>query len=89
MIILAISTGVLYVTLLIELFRLQDRHTKAETAWLEERRELLNRIQAPERIPVQASQDYVIPEREQDEWASVGTIVIDPDYGTKDDDDGG
>jgi hypothetical protein len=81
MIVLAVAAGVLYVTLLIELFRLQDRHAKAETAWTQERRELLNRIQRPEQLPVPEAQEFVIPERELDEWAKVGTLDVDPDYG--------
>jgi hypothetical protein len=61
------------------------RHFASQAkAWGEERRELLNRIQAPERIPVASAQVYEVPEREPDEWATVGTISIDPEYGLED-----
>lgn len=88
MIVLAAASAVLYVTLLIELWRLQDRHAKAEAAWTEERRELLNRIQAPERLPMQALEPLELPElteeqiRHQRAWQQIGEVVsIDESYG--------
>jgi hypothetical protein len=53
--------------------------------WAEERRELLNRIQAPSFIPTAPQYQFEAPEREPDEYARVGSIVIDPDYGLDDD----
>lgn len=46
----------------------------------EERRELLNRIQAPDRIPLPAM-SFEIPELEDDDSAVVGTITYDEHYG--------
>lgn len=60
-------------------------HTQSETAWTAERRELVSRIQAPDRIPIRETAEMVIPEREEDEWATVGRVDIDPDYGLNDD----
>jgi hypothetical protein len=51
----------------------------------EERRELLNRIQAPERIPLPAATFTDLPELEADESAAVGTITYDEDYGAEGD----
>ena len=42
--------------------------------WLSERRELLNRVQAPDRLPSLSNTDFVVPEREVDEFALVGSI---------------
>ena len=42
--------------------------------WLSERRELINRVQAPERLPNSLERDFVIPEPETDEFALVGVV---------------
>jgi len=48
-------------------------------------RTMADRVQAPERIPASdANWDYVIPEREPDEWAKVGSVEISDDYGLED-----
>ena len=48
-------------------------------------RTMADRVQAPERVPAgDASWDYVIPEREPDEWAKVGSVEISDDYGLED-----
>ena len=49
----------------------------------EERRELLNRIQAPDRIPLSAATFGDLPELEPDESAAVGTITYNEDYGAE------
>lgn len=75
----------LVVVLLVALLYAQQRaHANAETAWTVERRELVNRVQAPDRLPVEAQQMVEIPERQPDEWAKVGTVDIDPEYGLDD-----
>ena len=52
-----------------------------------ERRELADRIQAPERLPYRPAEDLVaIPEREPDDLHTVGSISIDPDWLTSDED---
>ena len=85
MTILAVASAVLYLTLLLELWRLQDRHAKAEAAWTRERRELLTRIQAPERIPILESEPLDMPEREPDQFGQVGEVLsISDTYGLED-----
>lgn len=42
--------------------------------WVEERRELLNRIQRPEYVPAAPVTDFQIPELEPDEFDLVGTL---------------
>lgn len=46
---------------------------------------MADRVQAPDRIPVRQVADFEIPERESDEWAKVGQVDVDPDYGLGDD----
>lgn len=74
---LAVALVAVVIVALRHIRSLEDRH-------IEERRELLNRIQAPERLPVPSVEKFEIPERDPDEWAQVGTITIDPDYGLDD-----
>ena len=50
--------------------------------YVEERRELLNRIQHPEIVPVKPAANYVVPEQEPDGWNEIGAIEFDPAYGT-------
>lgn len=57
-------------------------HREARRQWALERRELLERIQRPERIPVSAAADeeFEVPEMEPDESDAVGTIHwLEPD----------
>ena len=42
--------------------------------WLSERRELTDRVQAPERLPNVLTSDFVVPEVEPDEFNLVGVI---------------
>jgi hypothetical protein len=42
--------------------------------WLVERRELTDRVQAPERLPSAQTADFVLPEVELDEFNLVGVI---------------
>jgi hypothetical protein len=42
--------------------------------WLSERRELTNRVQAPDRLPSVQTADFVLPEVELDEFNLVGVI---------------
>lgn len=42
--------------------------------WLVERRELTDRVQAPERLPNAQTADFVLPEVELDEFNLVGVI---------------
>lgn len=76
---------VIVLGLILFLYAQQRAHQQAEAAWTAERRELVTRIQAPERIPVDASAAFVVPEREPDEWNKVGTVEIDDQYGLEDD----
>jgi hypothetical protein len=43
--------------------------------WASERSELLNRIQAPDRLPAAQIVDFEFPEPEPDEFNLVGTIA--------------
>lgn len=65
-------------------------HAVDADKWGSERRELLNRIQAPSHIPVTVPQDWEPSEDEDpDESALVNTIAYDDDFGTEDDLDAG
>ena len=60
---------------------------RAESSWARERSELLERIQRPEMRPAaQPVYEFEAPERERepDDWANVGTIRIDDQYGLDD-----
>jgi hypothetical protein len=59
---------------------------RSEARWTLERRELLNRIQRPEMVPLPTAEGFVVPERLPDEWAQVGQIDIDPEWGLSDED---
>jgi hypothetical protein len=52
---------------------LWDRR-QTESVWTAERRELLNRVQFPDRMPTEASAEFRLPELEPDEIGLVGTI---------------
>lgn len=84
-----LALGVLCLTLLAMIFSILRSHASetADRAAAYERtlQSMADRIQAPSRLPVRdGSVDYVIPEREPDEWAQVGQISINDDYGLED-----
>jgi len=54
-------------------------HAKQAEAWTRERRELLNRVQRPEVIPVSAGDGFAVPDTAPDEINLVGQIDFDPD----------
>jgi hypothetical protein len=56
-------------------YLLISSHREAQAQWVLERRELLNRIQAPQHIPLGSVSDFVVPEREEDGTELVGTIA--------------
>ena len=81
---LAVILAVLFLSYALVAGAIQ-RFGKEREAWLEERRELLNRIQAPERIPMPVSQPMELPDREPSQWAQVGQVVsIADSYGLED-----
>jgi hypothetical protein len=47
---------------------------RERSEWLVERRELTDRVQAPERLPNALTSDFVLPEVELDEFNLVGVI---------------
>ena len=53
-------------------------HAASEREWAVQRRELLERIQRPERPPTVTGARFEVPEQEPDEWNLVGTISHDP-----------
>lgn len=57
--------------------RLTGAHAVAEEAWVQERRELINRVQAPEHIPRGSVQQFEMPEIEPDDSNLVGQINYD------------
>lgn len=57
--------------------RLTGAHRASEEAWIVERRELTNRVQAPDRIPVALRPAFEPPELEVDESNLVGTVNYD------------
>lgn len=73
--VLALSVALVLVVGL--MLRAQARERAAVAV---ERHELLNRIQAPDRLPVAPRPDFVLPEHEPDEWNQVGSVTFDPDY---------
>lgn len=77
MIPVAVIAAILAVALVV-VVRLFLRHQAAlESAWADERRELLTRIQRPEMVPVPTGAPVVFPEQEDDDWGAVGTIEED------------
>lgn len=59
---------------------LNDGHRNLEAQWAKERDKLLERIQRPDRIPAAPRTDFVVPEREPDEWGKVGSVEIDENW---------
>jgi hypothetical protein len=62
------------VALVAVVWMLVRSHAADQRAWVEERRELLERIQRPERIPAHLPEAYEIPEFQPDDFDMVGTI---------------
>lgn len=52
---------------------------EAQAQWAVERRELLNRIQRPDIVPVTPVHTFTMPEVEPDEIDLVGTIKFEPE----------
>lgn len=53
----------------------QKAHAQAQVDWALERRELLNRIQRPEQLPVTVPEGWVMPEPETDDSHLIGQVV--------------
>lgn len=53
---------------------LEHAHTAAQAEWVNERRELVNRVQAPQFVPRSPVTEFKIPELEEDGIEEVGTI---------------
>ena len=70
-----IVSGILAVALVAVVHLLLRYHRQAESTWEKERRELLNRIQRPEVVPLPDVPGFVLPEPEEDFSALVGTIA--------------
>ena len=51
-------------------------HAREQQRWADERRELLNRIQAPQHIPVTPTRAFIAPEPEVDLSSLVGAIDL-------------
>lgn len=87
MIFACIALGLAFGAIVLIIRQQHTAYLKASQSWTEERRELLNRIQAPDRIPFRAEEQPVeVPLREPDDWNKVGSIHIDPEYLTMDED---
>lgn len=82
------ALAVICLTLLCVLvsFERANAHERGARAAAYERtlQTMADRIQAPARIPVSNTPAFEAPEREIDEYAQVGQITIDPDYGLTD-----
>lgn len=74
MIELAAVAAVEAVVFVVGLALLLSHYGDQAKAWADERRELLTRIQAPERIPMPPMEHLVQPELEPDDIELVGTI---------------
>lgn len=72
--------GVVIIALLVLVAGILEMHSRERERDRIERAELLNRIQAPERLPMSPAA-FGIPELEDDESATVGTITYDERYG--------
>lgn len=57
--------------------RLTNAHAMAEEAWIVERRELVNRVQAPEFIPRSSPLEFKVKDPEPDEGYLVGQVNYD------------
>lgn len=77
LIVLGLALVLTLIALIVIVRELLTRHATSEASWGDERRELLNRIQRPEFLPVASPGNYVIPEQEPDEIGQVGAINFD------------
>ncbi len=75
---LAIALVVIVVAFLHHYRERERLWQQVQQEWAAERRELANRIQRPEHIPVGVSRAWVAPEPEDDEVELVGTIADPP-----------
>lgn len=75
---MTVIAAVLAVSLVATVFLMLRYIASAESAWADERRELLNRIQRPEQIIPVAPQQWAWPDEEPDEIEKVGTIADPP-----------
>lgn len=57
----------------------RDAHAQAEQRWFEERRELLNRVQRPEYLPLTVPKGWEPPEATPDYSDLVGTVADPPE----------
>lgn len=70
------------VALVVVVLLLLRHFAEAQAQWAVERRELLNRVQRPDHIPVAPRPEFVLPELEDDLTAEVGTITyLEPEDG--------
>lgn len=67
------------VALIAVVWMLLHTHAAEQKAWTVERRELLERIQRPEHIPLHLPEAFAFPEQESDEFDKVGSIHFDPE----------
>jgi hypothetical protein len=77
-IVAVITEGVVICALLVVLYLLQraaarERSQRAD-AYERTLQTLADRVQAPERLPVQAARDFAVPDLEVDDWNRVGSI---------------
>lgn len=82
----AVCLVALSVAFLVALWLQQEGHREAQAQWALERRELLNRIQKPEVLPMPSFGQFSAPEQPADEFNLVGTIRNDPELYLKADD---
>lgn len=73
---LVVQSGLWLAFLGLLLIRANHSTTERERAWREERAELLNRIQFPERPPVMLREPRKAPEMPEDDFDRVGTILF-------------
>jgi hypothetical protein len=71
MIVIASLEAIGLVVVVLLFLRAQE---SAGRAWADERRELLNRVQRPDILPLAAANTFVQPDPEPDEIDMVGTI---------------
>jgi hypothetical protein len=76
---MAVVAGGALVALVAVSWLLLRAHAQETAHWALERRELLNRIQRPEQIPLPSASEFVFPEPEPDEINRVGTIEYQPE----------
>lgn len=76
---MVVVAGLEAVALVAVVFLLLRHFAASERAWADERRELLNRVQRPDHIPLPSTEQFVFPEQEDDELNKVGTIAPPPE----------